>query len=121
MEIVEDRYGTGSTLITSQLPLNTWHEVVGDPIFADAILDRLVHNAYRRELEGQSFRKKTAKTDDEPTQKLIPETSNLKTDRRRWPDVVGQAQTCRSAATSAAIRTWRNKVCQGNSYVADCR
>ena len=68
MEIVEDRYGTGSTLIPSQLPLNTWHEVIGEPTFADAILDRLVHNAYRLELEGQSFRKKTAKIDDEKAQ-----------------------------------------------------
>lgn len=65
MEIVEDRYGTGSTLITSQLPLSTWHEVIGEPTFADAILDRLVHNAYRLELTGQSFRKKNAKTGDE--------------------------------------------------------
>lgn len=67
MEIVEDRYGAGSTLITSQLPLNTWHEVIGEPTFADAILDRLVHNAYRLELEGQSFRKNDAKMhDDQP-------------------------------------------------------
>lgn len=65
MEIVEDRYGAGSILITSQLPLKTWHEVIGEPTFADAILDRLVHNAYRLELEGQSFRKLAAKTGDE--------------------------------------------------------
>jgi len=65
MEIVEDRYGTGSTLITSQLPLSTWHEVIGEPTFADAILDRLVHNAYRLELDGQSFRKKDAQAGDE--------------------------------------------------------
>jgi hypothetical protein len=57
MEIVEDRYGNGSTLITSQLPLSTWHaswhEVMGEPTFADAILDRLVYNAYRLELDRQ--------------------------------------------------------------------
>jgi len=64
MEIVEDRYGNGSTLITSQLPLSTWHEVIGEPTFADAILDRLVHNAYRLELDGQSFRKQDAQTGD---------------------------------------------------------
>jgi DNA replication protein DnaC len=57
MEIVEDRYGRGSTLITSQLPLDKWHEVVGDPTFADAILDRIVHNADRLELDGPSLRK----------------------------------------------------------------
>ena len=55
MEIVEDRYGAGSTLITSQLPLSTWHDVIGEPTFADAILDRIVHNAYRLELSGQSL------------------------------------------------------------------
>jgi DNA replication protein DnaC len=67
MEIVEDRYGNGSTLITSQLPLSTWHEVIGEPTFADAILDRLVHNAYRLELDGQSFRKQDAQAGDATT------------------------------------------------------
>ena len=62
MEIVEDRYGAGSTLITSQLPLDTWHDAIGEPTFADAILDRLVHNAYRMELSGQSLRKTKTKT-----------------------------------------------------------
>ena len=57
MEIVEDRYGRGSTLITSQLPVDTWHEVIGEPTFADAILDRLVHNAYRLALDGPSMPK----------------------------------------------------------------
>ena len=57
MEIVEDRYGSGSTLITSQLPTDAWHEVIGEPTFADAILDRIVHNAYRLALDGASIRK----------------------------------------------------------------
>ena len=64
MEIVEDRYGRGSTLITSQLPVDTWHDVIGEPTFADAILDRIVHNAYRLALDGPSMRDpKTAKSD----------------------------------------------------------
>jgi len=64
MEIVEDRYGAGSTLITSQLPVDAWHEVIGDPTFADAILDRLVHNAHRLALDGPSMRDpKTVKLD----------------------------------------------------------
>jgi len=67
-EIVEDRYGNGSTLITSQPPLSTWHEVIGEPAFANAILDRLVHNAYRIDLDGQSFRKKDAQEGDETAQ-----------------------------------------------------
>ena len=57
MEIVEDRHGNSSTLITSQLPRDKWHDVIGDPTFADAILDRIVHNAYRLELDGPSMRK----------------------------------------------------------------
>ena len=57
MEIVEDRHGRGSTLITSQLPVATWHEVIGEPTLGDAILDRIVHNAYRLELDGPSMRK----------------------------------------------------------------
>jgi len=64
MEIVEDRYQAGSTIITSQLPLSTWHEVIGEPTFADAILDRIVHNAHRLELSGQSLRKTKANGDD---------------------------------------------------------
>jgi hypothetical protein len=64
MEIVEDRYGAGSTLITSQLPVDAWHEVIGDPTFADAILDRLVHNANRLALDGPSMRNpKTVRLD----------------------------------------------------------
>ena len=57
MEIVEDRHGRGSTLITSQLPLDKWHDIIGEPTFADAILDRIVHNAYRLQLDGPSMRK----------------------------------------------------------------
>ena len=67
MEIVEDRYEVGSTLITSQLPIDAWHDVIGEPTFADAILDRLVHNAYRVQLDGQSMRKTQIKTGDEST------------------------------------------------------
>lgn len=65
MEIVEERYGRGSTMITSQMPVSTWHDVIGEPTFADAILDRIVHNAYRIELEGQSMRKSIVGEDDE--------------------------------------------------------
>ena len=57
-EITEDRYGRCSTLIAAQLPLNHWHELIGDPTLADAILDRLVHNAHTIELKGDSMRKK---------------------------------------------------------------
>jgi DNA replication protein DnaC len=65
MEIVEDRYQAGSIIITSQLPVEAWHEVIGEPTFADAILDRIVHNAYRLELDGESLRKTRAKENKE--------------------------------------------------------
>jgi DNA replication protein DnaC len=67
MEIVEDRYQNASILITSQLPVDKWHEVIGEPTFADAILDRIIHNAHRIELDGPSMRKIKAskyKTED---------------------------------------------------------
>jgi DNA replication protein DnaC len=62
LEIVEERYGRGATLITSQIPVDRWHDVIGDPTLADAILDRVVHNAHRLKLKGDSLRKKTAIT-----------------------------------------------------------
>jgi DNA replication protein DnaC len=57
-EICEDRYQTRSMILTSQLPLTKWHEQIGDPTVADGILDRLVHNAHRLELRGDSMRKR---------------------------------------------------------------
>lgn len=58
LEVIEDRNESGSTLITSQLPIENWHDHIGDPTIADAILDRLVHNAHRLQLKGESMRKK---------------------------------------------------------------
>jgi DNA replication protein DnaC len=63
LEILETRYGRRSTVITSQLPIAKWHELIGDPTYADAILDRLVHNAHRIELTGDSMRKQPRKRD----------------------------------------------------------
>lgn len=60
LEIVDDRYEKGSLLVTSQLPVNRWHEVVGDPTIGDAILDRVVHRAHRIDLKGPSLRKRQA-------------------------------------------------------------
>ena len=73
MEIVEDRHGNGSTLITSQLPRDKWHDVIGEPTFADAILDRIVHNAYRLELDGPSMRKLKATDASRRPQQAEPE------------------------------------------------
>jgi DNA replication protein DnaC len=69
-EICEDRYQTRSTVLTSQLPVSRWHEQIGDPTIADGILDRLVHNAHRIEMRGESMRKKRhPSTEDKEDQK----------------------------------------------------
>src|SRR6266700_4100513 len=60
LEIVEDRYGRGATLITSQIPVDRWHDLIGEPTLADAILDRIIHNAHRLQLRGDSLRKQKA-------------------------------------------------------------
>jgi DNA replication protein DnaC len=62
LEILDDRHGLGSTLITSQFPVEEWHGVINDATVADAILDRLVHNAYRLKLEGESMRDPRSKS-----------------------------------------------------------
>jgi DNA replication protein DnaC len=61
LELLDDRHGHRSTLVTSQVPVDHWHDVIGDPTLGDAILDRLVHNAYRINLKGESMRKRHAK------------------------------------------------------------
>jgi DNA replication protein DnaC len=61
LEICDDRYQTRSTILTSQVPVPDWHAQIGDPTAADSILDRLVHNAHRIDLAGESMRKRTGK------------------------------------------------------------
>jgi DNA replication protein DnaC len=88
LEIVEDRYDTRSIVITSQLPVAQWYEVIGDPTLADAILDRVIHNAYRIELKGESMRKlklsareqrETMKTDEHDQQNAdVPKSAPAK-------------------------------------------
>lgn len=63
LEIVEERYDRKATVITSQLPVKAWHDAMQDPTLADAILDRLVHNAYKLELKGESMRRKKSVLD----------------------------------------------------------
>ena len=65
LEVIEDRHGSGSTIVTSQLPVEHWHEVIGDPTIADALLDRLVHNAHKIVLKGESMRRRKAQIDSE--------------------------------------------------------
>lgn len=65
LQILEDRYNKKSVLIASQLPINKWHEYIAEPTLADAIMDRLMANAHRLELKGESLRKKSAKNSSE--------------------------------------------------------
>jgi DNA replication protein DnaC len=67
LEIVDDRHNRASTIITSQVPVEHWHEVIANPTVADAILDRLIHNAHRLQLDGPSMRKlKAAELQNQP-------------------------------------------------------
>jgi DNA replication protein DnaC len=68
MEIIEDRHGKGSIIITSQVPVNKWHDIIGEKTVADAILDRIIHSAHRLELKGESLRK-TLKNNINKTEK----------------------------------------------------
>jgi DNA replication protein DnaC len=61
LEILDDRHGRSSTIVTSQIPVEHWHDIIGDPTLGDAILDRLVHNAHRLQLTGESMRKQNAR------------------------------------------------------------
>lgn len=61
LEILDDRHGRASTIVTSQIPVELWHDIIGDPTLDDAILDRLVHNAHRLQLTGEGMRKKNAR------------------------------------------------------------
>ena len=65
MEIIEDRHGKASTIITSQLPVSKWYEIIGEQTIADAILDRIIHDAHRLNLEGESLRKRKGRTDND--------------------------------------------------------
>jgi len=84
LEILDDRHGSGSTLITSQFPTSAWHDIIGDPTVADAILDRLVHNAHKIELKGESMRKKKKRRDERTT--AAEDDRKEKKERKRRPD-----------------------------------
>ena len=89
LEIVEDRHNRGSTIVTSQMPVDHWHEAIANPTIADAILDRLVHNAHRLTLKGESMRK------------TPPNVPDLTSSRTHEP---------MTSSTGAAVRLHRNAV-----------
>ena len=71
MEIIEDRHGRSSTIITSQVPISKWHEIIGEQTIADAILDRIVHTAHRIEMKGDSLKKKKLQKSEEENELVI--------------------------------------------------
>ena len=88
LEILDDRHGSGSTLITSQFPTSSWHDLIGDPTVADAILDRLVHNAHKIELKGESMRKKKKRGNEKTN--AGEEEKEAKIEKKRRPDPLDQ-------------------------------
>jgi DNA replication protein DnaC len=64
MEIIEDRHGKSATIITSQVPVSKWHDIIGEKTVADAIMDRIIHEAHRLDLKGESLRKKADRKTD---------------------------------------------------------
>jgi len=98
LEVIEDRSGLRSTIVTSQLPVSHWHEVLGEPTLADAILDRLVHNAFRIDLDGESLRapksppadKSSRGSENRPATMPVeaqPETTSTQRSRQTAPEV----------------------------------
>lgn len=82
LEILDDRYDRKSTLVTSQVPVEKWHEYLADPTLADAILDRLVHNAHRLTLTGESLRKVKAELANEPVAEVPKRNMTLEGGQR---------------------------------------
>jgi DNA replication protein DnaC len=76
MEVIDDRHQRGSTLLATQIPTDRWHDQIGDPTYADAILDRLLHNAYRIELRGASMRQRREQISTEEKSNANNELSN---------------------------------------------
>ncbi|PHR22894.1 MAG: AAA family ATPase [Hoeflea sp.] len=125
MEVVEERYGRAATMITSQLPIKAWHDVIGEPTFADAILDRIVHNAYRLELEGQSLRKTVAKMDDETPQARYLKNAASRQHvtggrmlRNKWAHVVGMSGRMLRNTQTRDTRTRYYQIRPGHKHPA---
>jgi len=126
LEVIEDRAGRRATIVTSQLPVAHWHEALGEPTIADAILDRLVHNAHRLELHGESMRRPrderpggpgtaaTAGAPDEPERRVQTTRSPAEGGelKRAFPD----PRRCRSDVYPAGVRKPRT----GCSESAEC-
>src|ERR1700759_841075 len=112
LEIIDDRHGRASTIVTSQLPVDKWHARIGDPTLGDAILDRIVHSAHRLELKGEALRKlravKNAKLDEVPsTDPIDPARGPIRHPghlrRNHWPASIGMGGRLRSESAAYFI------------------
>jgi hypothetical protein len=108
LEIVDERHQRGATIITSQLPVEHWHEVIADPTIADAILDRLVHNAHRLELKETACAKSPPSAPSltsprKPESTSMPATTPAALDRNRWPRSIGTHGGVQSEPPAAII------------------
>ena len=75
MEVIDDRHGRGSTIIATQVPVSRWHDQIGDPTYGDAIVDRIIHNAHRIELRGESMRRRAGQNPAEDI--AVDKSSNV--------------------------------------------
>lgn len=111
LEIFEERYRRKSTLITAQLPVSQWHAMIGEPTIADAILDRIIHNAHRITLEGDSMRKQKAQpllTDAEKTETM---------QNRRQPGNRGPTVSSWPRLSETTVPFLRNTQCHRDDIV----
>ena len=82
LEVIEDRYQLGATIVASQCPISDWHPNIGDPTLADAICDRLLHNAYRIELRGDSLRRPTGTATSPPSNRRTEKKEAIANDEK---------------------------------------
>ena len=120
LEILEERYGHRSTMITSQIPVDRWHEIIGDPTYADAILDRLVHNAHRIDLAGESMRRtrgKQTRVDQPP----LPMPENQRAGRTASPGrfEIGRVSDLKSESRARSDRNRGSARCRRGHSRAD--
>jgi DNA replication protein DnaC len=104
MEVIEDRYQRASTILATQVPIDRWHDIIGDPTYADAIMDRLVHNAYRIELRGESMRRHIATKSIEDQSADEKRKSN-----KEVTTLVHDTHTMHSGANSRHMRIFINE------------
>src|SRR6202158_1831750 len=102
-EIAEDRYQARSMILTSQLPVSRWHEQIGDPTLADSILDRLVHNAHRIEMRGESMRKQRGEKGEKGTPIGGPKAVEKTGKERPWKSLRDSHFPTASTTTSLTI------------------